>query len=40
MVTSKMMVPTGKTLVPPNPTNGVFKGRRFSLSTLIYWNAG
>ena len=36
----KVMVPTGKTLVPPNPTNGMFNGRRCSLSIPIYWNAG
>jgi len=39
MVTGKVMVPTRKTLVPPNPTS-VFEGRRRSLSIFIYWNAG
>ena len=36
MVTNKVMVPTGKTLVPPNPNNGVFEGKSHSLSILIY----
>ena len=36
MVTGKMMVPIGKTLVPLNPTNGVSESRRCSLSTIIY----
>ena len=36
MVTGKVMVPTGKTLVPLNPTNGIFESRRCSLSTIIY----
>ena len=40
MVTNKVMVPTGKTLVPPKPTNSVSDGRRRSLSILICWNAG
>ena len=36
MVIGKIMVHTGKTLVPLNPTNGVFESRRCSLSTIIY----
>ena len=40
MVTGKVIVPMGETLVPPNPTNGVSEGRKRSLSTLICWNAG
>ena len=40
MVTGKVIVPIWKTLVPPNPTNGVSEGRKRSLSTLICWNAG
>ena len=35
MVTGKIMVPMGKTLVPPNPTNGMSKGWRRSRSILI-----
>ena len=38
MVTDKVMVPMGKTLVPPNLTNGASKGRGRSLLILIYWN--
>ena len=40
MVTSNMMVPTRKTIVPPNPTNGVSEGMKCSLLTLICWNVG
>ena len=40
MVTDKVMVPTGKTLVSSNPTNGASEGKSCSLSILIYWNAG
>ena len=40
MVTCKVIVPTRKTLVPSNPTNGASDGRRRSLSTLICWNTG
>ena len=40
MVTDKVMVPRGKTLVPPNPTNGAFEGKSRSLSILICWNVG
>ena len=42
MVTGKVMVPMGKTLVPPKPTNGASNGRRCSLmvgGVLICWNA-
>ena len=40
MVIGKVMVPTGKTLVPLNPTSGVSEGRRHFLSIFIYWNIG
>ena len=30
MVIGEVMVPTGKTLVLPNPTKGVFKGKTHS----------
>ena len=40
MITNKVIIPTRKTLVPPNPTSDVFEGRRRSLLILIYWNAG
>ena len=40
MITSKVIVPMGKNLVPPNPTNGVSEGRRRSRLTLIFWNTG
>ena len=39
MVTSKVIVPTGKTLVLPNLTSDVSEGRRCSLLILICWNA-
>ena len=39
MVTSKVMVPTGKTSVPLNSTKGVSEGMGCSLLTIIYWNA-
>ena len=35
MVTHKVMVLTGKTVVPPNPTNGASEGKRHYLSILI-----
>ena len=40
MVTGKVMVLMGKTLVPLNPTNDTFEGCRHSQSTIICWNAG
>ena len=39
MVTSRVTVPTRKTLVQPNPTSGVSKGKSHSLSILICWKA-
>ena len=38
MVTDKVMVPMGKTLVPSNPINGTSKGKGRSLLILICWN--
>ena len=38
MVTGKVVVPTGKTLVPLKPINGASDGRRRSLSILSCWN--
>lgn len=40
MDTGRVMVLIRKTLVPPNPTSGMYEGRRCSLSILIYWNVG
>ena len=40
MVIGRIMVPTGKTLVPPNLIRGVSKGRSRSLSILICWKVG
>ena len=40
MVTSRVMVSTGKTLVLLNPTSGVSLGKSRSLSILICWKAG
>ena len=35
MVTGKVIVLKGKTLVPPNPNSGVSKGKRCFLSIFI-----
>lgn len=35
MVTSRVMVSIGNTLVPPNPTSGVSDGKSCSLSHLL-----
>ena len=39
MVSGKVMVLTGRTLVPSKPISDVSDGRRRSLSILICWNA-
>ena len=40
IVTSKVTVPTRKTLVQPNPTSDVSEDKSHSLSILICWKAG
>ena len=38
--TGNVMVPTGCTFIPPNPTKGEFIGRSLSRPSLICWRAG